>query len=268
MNNTLNTKDSLEIDLNFKTIIQSFSTLFFSLSISFYIVAVFYKFNIKSEVSKIESETDIRKKYFYKYKDLFDLTLPVKNTDKLNFKNKFIKDETPRKDTIILGYNKENEIFEVWYDNNKILFFELDTLAQLFCVENNCKNICVNYQKEIQLAKSKSLSELEKINNLPDQLNKSSIFVSFKKYNLKNNKNKTKIIPENSNKFKLKGKIKDWENIYLNNGEWIPSTLAVNALFWKQKTKNKEIIHDDSLSWSKWKEMNNNIPKINNISIN
>jgi len=162
MNNTLYPNNSIEVEFNFETIIQSFSTLFLSFSISFYIIAVFYKFNNQSEISKIESETNLRKKYFYKYKELFDLTLPVENTDKLNFKNKFIKDETSRKDTIILGYNKENEIFEVWYDNNKIIFFELDTLAQLFCVENNCKNICVNYQNELKLAKSKSLSELEK----------------------------------------------------------------------------------------------------------
>jgi len=257
MNNTFNANDMLEFPLDFTNLIQSVSTIFFSISISFYMVSLFYKYNNKSEVSKIESETIIRKKYFYKYKDLFDLTLPLHNIDKLDLKNKFIKDETTRKDIIILGYNKENEIFEVWYDNNKITFLELDTLAQLFCVENNCKNICVNYENEIKLAKSKSLSELEKIKNLPDQLNKSSVFVSFKKYNLKNNKNKTKIIPENCNKFKLKGKIKDWENIYLNNGEWIPSTLAINALNWKQINEKKEIEKiDDSLSWSKWKEMN------------
>lgn len=261
MNDTLNGNDTLEFSLDLKNIIQSVSTLFFSISISFYIATVFYKYNNKSEVSKIESETDIRKKYIYKYKDLYDLTLPVHNIEKLNFKNKFIKDETTRKDIIILGYNKENEIFEVWYDNNKITFLELDTLAQLFCVENNCKNICINYENEIKLAKSKSLSELEKIKNLPDQLNKSSVFVSFKKYNLKNNKLKTKIIPEKCNKFKLKGKIKDWENIYLNNGEWTPSTVGVNALNWKQINEKKEIEIekiDESLSWSKWKEMNKN----------
>ena len=257
MNNSLNTNDSMEIEFNFETIIKSFSTLFFSVSLSFYIIALFYKSNNQPEISKIESETELRKKYFYKYKDLFDLTLPVHNTDKLIFKNKFIKDETSRNDIIILGYNKENEIFEVWYDNNKIIFLELDTLAQLFCVENNCKNICINYENEIKLAKSKSLSKLEKIKNQPDQLNKSSIFVSFKKYNLKNKKNITKIIPENCNKFKLKGKIKDWENIYLSKGEWIPSSLAVNALIWKQINENKELNKiDDSLSWSKWKEMN------------
>jgi len=261
MNNTLYTNDSIEVEFNFVTIIQSFSTLFFSFSISFYIIALFNKSNNQSEISKLKSETNLRKKYFYKYKDLFDLTLPVKNTDKLNFKNKFIKDETARKDTIILGYNKEDEIFEVWYDNNKIIFFELDTLAQLFCVENNCKNICINYQNELKLAKSKSLSELEKKRNLPDELNRSSVFVSFKKYNLKSNKNKTKIIPENSNKFKLKGNINDWENIYLSYGEWMPSTLAADALYWKQINENKEANKiDDSLSWLKWKEMNNNIP--------
>ena len=97
---------------------------------------------------------------------------------------------------------------------------------------------------------------MEKIKNLPDQLNKSSVFVSFKKYNLKNNKLKTKIIPEKCNKFKLKGKIKDWENIYLNNGEWTPSIVGVNALNWNQKNEKKEINKiDDSLSWSKWKKM-------------
>jgi len=261
MNNTLYPNNSIEVEFNFVTLIQSFSTLFLSFSISFYIFTVFYKSNNQSEISKIESETNLRKKYFYKYKELFDLTLPVENTDKLNFKNKFIKDETSRKDTIILGYNKENEIFEVWYDNTKILFFELDTLAQLFCVENNCKNICINYQDELKLAKSKSLSELEKKRNLPDELNRSSVFVSFKKYNLKSNKNKTKIIPENSNKFKLKGNINDWENIYLSYGEWMPSTLAADALYWKQINENKEANKiDDSLSWLKWKEMNNNIP--------
>ena len=109
MNNSLNTNNSIEDEFNFVTLIQSFSTLFFSFSISFYIIAIFYKSNNQSEICKIKSETKLRKKYFYKYKELFDLTLPVPNPNKLNFKNKFIKDETSRKDTIILGYNKENE---------------------------------------------------------------------------------------------------------------------------------------------------------------
>ena len=36
------------------------------------------------------------------------------------------------------------------------------------------------------------------------------------------------------------------------------STIAVNALYWKQTNENKEINFDASLSWSKWKKMNNN----------
>ena len=54
----------LEIPLDFTNIIQSVTTIFFSISISFYMVSLFYKYNNKSEVSKNESETIIRKNIF------------------------------------------------------------------------------------------------------------------------------------------------------------------------------------------------------------
>lgn len=156
----------------------------------------FYLINKKSKLllENNLSENQLRKKFYYKFQDFFD-QLEDCECDPNDYDNKYIKIETGLNDSVIMGYNSQKECFDCWYDNNKVDFIELDTIAQLYCVHFNCKKLCVNYRDEIRLAKSKSLNSLD--NSSKETKLDNKIFAEFKDYNKKkiNKKNKN-IVPE------------------------------------------------------------------------
>jgi hypothetical protein len=132
-------------------------------------------------------------------------------------------EETP-KGTINMGYNVDNDTFEYYTDKFSDISYEiLDTVARLFTITFQCKQICINYRKEIEEGENKMLSEIEYDNMIKEKEADSkekekerSVFAKFKTYNKKNGNNVAKkyyIITEKSNKFKFKGKLADYEKL-------------------------------------------------------
>jgi hypothetical protein len=135
-------------------------------------------------------------------------------------------EETP-KGTINMGYNVDNETFEYYTDKFTDISYEiLDTVARLFTITFQCKQICINYRKEIEEGENNMLSEIEYDNMMKEKEadreknqekeKERSVFAKFKTYNKKNGNNVAKkyyIITEKSNKFKYKGKLEDYEKV-------------------------------------------------------
>jgi hypothetical protein len=159
-----------------------------------------------------------------------------------------LKEMTPQ-NLVIMLYDPVTERFCYYADEyQKISYAVLDTLARKFAVQFDCKRICVNYKEELGLAKTAAAAAVlkdEKEKEAAEPVVK-SVFASFKKYNnnhtnhsnntfVKPNdlkkalkkvlkaqeKEKEKaeeeeeeeenyILPENANRFKYKGKIREY----------------------------------------------------------
>ena len=119
-----------------------------------------------------------------------------------------------------MTYNFKNETFE-YYTNrvSHVAYDTLDTLARLFALSYDCKTLCVNFRKEFENGENKMKRdiELDKLSevNATKSSAKNNVFVAYKHYNRKSglggSGKKYCVITENSNKFKYKGKLEEYE---------------------------------------------------------
>jgi hypothetical protein len=145
-----------------------------------------------------------------------------------------LKEETP-KGVVIMSYNTETGVFDYYTDKFADISYEiLDTVARLFAITYDCKQICVNYRNEIKNGENKMLSQIEfdkmqkekEANKELDKSKERSVFATFKSYNKKSSNNVDKkyyIITENANRFKYKGKLSDYEKMLIKD-EFVPKT--------------------------------------------
>jgi len=147
--------------------------------------------------------------------------------------------ENTPKGIVIMFYNAETSSFEYYTDKHTDISYEiLDTVARLFTIQFNCKQICVNYQREVENGKIKMLSEIEYDKLCKDKQEQNikmreqgSVFASFKSYNKKTGNNVDKkyyIVTDNANRFKYKGKISDYEK-FINKSK-TDETTSCNKL--------------------------------------
>ena len=158
-------------------------------------------------------------------------------------KQNFISENTPN-GVVFMRYDKDNEGFDYWCNDNQIEYKYLETVARKFVNTFNCQHLYFDREKDIKRQKLElELKEItdnltsknEKIeveNNNKDE-NKDEnkdddVFIKAKPIkNTKNTKNDIKnknndIIPTNSNKFIKKGKIKELtEHLLYPNGKII-----------------------------------------------
>ena len=80
-------------------------------------------------------------KYYDDFLELEDVDMS--DLDKKQLESVFIKDITYDDETIIMNYSSEYESFHYWGDST-ISFNTLNSLAQLYAIENNCKSICID----------------------------------------------------------------------------------------------------------------------------
>jgi len=135
----------------------------------------------------------------------------------------YLTEETP-KGVVVMSYNVDSGSFEYYTDKFGDMSYEtLDTVARMFTVIYDCKQICVNYRAEVENGKTKMLSDIEydkliaenREKNIKEQEQR-SVFASFKSYNKKTGNNVSKkyfVITENANRFKYKGKLSDYQKI-------------------------------------------------------
>ena len=117
-----------------------------------------------------------------------------------------------------MKYNFKNETFEYYTDSvSQVTYDILDTLARLFAISYDCKILCVNYRKELEKGEHKMKRDIEvdkiaEAKNTEQSSSKNTVFAAYKHYNRKSGSGKKYcVLTENSNKFKYKGKLEEYE---------------------------------------------------------
>ena len=157
------------------------------------------------------------------------------NVDLVSLKDNFIEENSPR-GIIYMAYDNSIESYIYYSKTKDIPYKYLETVSRKYVIDNKCLNIYVDYKEEyIQglnkykqrlqerkeyLEKKKEEQEQKKEeDNLENK--KKNIFANFKSYNKqdKSTKNNTDtntkeyILTENSNHYKYKGNLDDYEKM-------------------------------------------------------
>jgi hypothetical protein len=157
------------------------------------------------------------------------------NEDLVSLKDNFIEENTPR-GIIYMAYDNSIESYIYYSKTKDIPYKYLETVARKYVIDNKCLNIYVDYKEEyiqglnkykLMLQERKELLEnkIKEKEQKQDEDNvenkKKNIFANFKSYNKqdKSTKNNTDtntkeyILTENSNHYKYKGNLDDYEKI-------------------------------------------------------
>lgn len=177
------------------------------------------------------------------------------DTDKKQLACNYINETTDNDYHIIMSYSFEHGAFHYWGENN-IPFSTLDSVAQLYAIENKCKSICVDYRGEIDKATEKmeetkkKQEECEKMLFESEPETTNSPFASFKKYNMKTSRasKNSSIIPEKCNHFRRVGSVNEWGG---SNGKWINSINSESAKIWSNTATVNNI--SQPMTYSEWK---------------
>jgi len=167
---------------------------------------------------------DYKNKYMEQYKELDDNEIDKNILQGL--KDVFIEEESPD-GKIIMNYDSSLECFTYYTNKKDIPYDYLETVARYYIIKNNCKNIFIDYQYELN--KSKQIvdeknkeKEIEEEKNIDisnnEIIEKKNVFATLKKYNNDEKKIKKNIkeylTVEKSNKYIYKGKLLDYELLY------------------------------------------------------
>jgi len=157
------------------------------------------------------------------------------NEDLVSLKDNFIEENTPR-GIIYMAYDNSIESYIYYSKTKDIPYKYLETVARKYVIDNKCLNIYVDYKEEYiqglnkykqMLQERKELLEnkIKEKEQKQDEDNvenkKKNIFANFKCYNKqdKSTKNNTDtntkeyILTENSNHYKYKGNLDDYEKL-------------------------------------------------------
>lgn len=249
-----------EINNFWSNIIRDFAIFFCTLGTACIISTALIGISQKYDEEMLENDTDENsvKEEIFKYKYLETYNELELNDLEENFNNNYIEEKTPL-GIVAMSYDKESEIFIYYSDNKNIPYYDLETVARLFVIKNNCKKIYIDYQEEVEKAIKVYHETLEKKKKMEEELKTNSnsnsnggVFALFKR-NIEQNQNinletkegnildKNKIIPEKLNRYKYKGKISEY-NEYLNNVKII-------------EEKNKNIDEFEDLDYNTFKNI-------------
>ena len=232
----MNTNMNMNMNINASAFINWFDLLvnFFyfsgilvgSIGIGFFFACVFvgkavYK-PIKEEFQDddFEDYLDYEEKYDKEFYDLDD----TESNDKLY---KSVCEESPN-GTIIMTYNKDEDVFEYYTDKKRyISYYHLETVAKRWCIENNCRAIFKTGKNHVKGEEEKREGEKREGEKREGEKREGEkMFISLKGYN-KLPAEKKKIMDGNmdekiKNVYKFMGKIIDFvedEDGEKNDGE-------------------------------------------------
>ncbi len=213
--------------------------IFLSTFFSSWVVAKFiWKPYVKQclEYEKLEEEQEEKpepKKYIDSYpldeNSEFDLKTFIGD------KYKSVMEATPD-GNVIMCYNKKDKLWEYWADKkykNNITFNTLDVVCRKYCNIYQCSPLYVDRLKNIEKQKQerKEEGEKQKMAKEDKEQDKDSDDELFVKAKSATNKKKI-ICAEESNNYKLKGELKEFEGF---------------------NRKHEEIELHEDVSWSSWK---------------
>ena len=209
-------------------LVDDLFVIFLSVFGGFFLAFSFVAHLVKYAKGESESESEgdlndsdldnaIEYKYYEELNALEVREMAKEELDALQFK--FVDIETP--DGLVkMTYNNSTGSFWYYTDNKNVHYKYLDAVARYFTIENNCRQICVNYKDEINkgiiTVKEKMADEekrREDIKNLINQptTEKKSVFAKFKNYNLDDNKQqKLFVLTDKANQFKFAGSMNDY----------------------------------------------------------
>ena len=163
-----------------------------------------------------DDEVDFEYKY---YDELNELELREMTKEELDaLFSKTVDVETP--DGIVkMTYNNKTESFWYYADNKNVHYKYLDSVARYFTIQNNCRQICVNYKEEYEKSvlsiKEQIEEDARKLEESKNDLvpKKKSVFAQFKNYKKDDVKNKKQyVLVDKANQFKHAGTMSDYAN--------------------------------------------------------
>jgi len=173
-------------------------------------------------------ECKYENKYIKEYNDLSAQDLNVELRDESDT-YPFIEEITPF-GIIKMSYNSLSESFIYYTDKNEMPYKYLETVGRLYVINQNCKNIYINYEKELDNAIETYSNKLKTDNidasnsNVKENMESKSynIFAKLRSstenatVNNASNKNKDNkwIIPKKTNKYIYKGKLRNFDQDY------------------------------------------------------
>ena len=157
------------------------------------------------------------------------------NEDLVSLKDNFIEENSPR-GIIYMAYDNSIESYIYYSKTKDIPYKYLETVSRKYVIDNKCLNIFVDYKEEYiqglnkykqrlqerkELLENKIKAQEQKQNEDNVENKKKNIFANFKSYNKqdKSTKNNTDtntkeyILTENSNHYKYKGNLDDYEKM-------------------------------------------------------
>ena len=157
------------------------------------------------------------------------------NVDLVSLKDNFIEENSPR-GIIYIAYDNSIESYIYYSKTKDIPYKYLETVSRKYVIDNKCLNIYVDYKEEYiqginkykqrlqerkELLENKIKQQEQKQNEDNVENKKKNIFANFKSYNKqdKSTKNNTDtntkeyILTENSNHYKYKGNLDDYEKM-------------------------------------------------------
>ena len=165
-----------------------------------------------------EEEVPYDRKYI---KELEEIEENEFTKDELKNMKKIIEN-TDNYGDVLMIYDSDFEYFKYYCNKKDIPHKILETVARKFCIENNCKQIYVDMNKELYKLNKKLVNEeilkrekdkQNEIKSVESEDESQSVFATFKKYNNSNKvvkDEKTKLIKERINVFKYSGRIEDY----------------------------------------------------------
>jgi hypothetical protein len=204
------------------------------------ILRIIYKErNSGTEEDSDEEEEQEEKKYMEEFNALTDRELSESDWRELVIKNVKETIEGSEQDfEIVMTYNKESETFWYFTNNLKEVSYEtLETVARKFVIEHDCKRLYL----QVEAAGEKTVEqEEESVEQEP--VERKSVFAKFKKYNsgIKGNSQSTFINEEQTNHFRYKGKLYQYEETLKEEGKKINPLLdyATYKLLMQLKKEN------------------------------
>lgn len=198
--------------------------IFMSISIvSYFMYDVHFKYDKKiddklKETPEEKKMRELRVKkikygqsFFTELEELHDRELTTAEIKALT--TKMIEEKTPEGDIVML-YNDKTETYWYYSDNKNISNRTLDAVARRYAVKYDCKNLCVNYKKEMENMRNnlKKMLEENKDKGEDEALNRSGgVFLTKKVTKKKIMRQHNRAILDKVNRFTYKGKLTDYK---------------------------------------------------------
>lgn len=161
------------------------------------------KLSTRNDISKNQKDEVIEEfKYKYRHK--------VLKTFFLHLSNSYIMQSTPM-GNVLMKFNAEDDTFD-YYSDGVIPFSYLETVALKYVIDNNCSEIYIDMEDEIEKFKQKNTNQKEKEKEeVKEEIQPSKqVFAKLKGYNQSTSMNAAKSEKKNNNiKIATEEEIKD-----------------------------------------------------------